>query len=166
MLKRIIFYVIIFTVLTNAQSYRIVKDVRNGKAMLVGIATRKIFINSNFSNWFTREYQNYKVDTNTANNIKDKLADKRIKIVLGTWCSDSRREVPRMFKVLDIIGFSQDSLLLVFVDRTKNGMANETEGLNIERVPTIIIYKREKELGRIIETPEKTLEKDLVDIVE
>jgi hypothetical protein len=71
-----------------------------------------------------------------------------------------------MLKALDIIGFPQDSLILIFVDRTKNGLAGETKGLNIERVPTFIVYKNNLEIGRIIETPEETLEKDLSKIVE
>ena len=165
MLKRIFFFMIVFAALVNGQSYKIIKDTNSGKSMLIGIATRKIFNDSSFSNWFTREYRNYKADTNTIKNIKSKLSGKTIKIVLGTWCSDSRREVPRMLKILDIVEFPQDSLSLVFVDRTKNGIADETKGLNIERVPTFIVYEKNKEIGRIIETPEETLEKDLLKII-
>ena len=35
------------------------------------------------------------------------------------------------------------------------------ESYQINRVPTAIIYRNNKEIGRIIETPKKTLEKDL-----
>jgi thiol-disulfide isomerase/thioredoxin len=85
---------------------------------------------------------------------------------MGTWCSDSRREVPRMLKVLDIIGFPKENLSIINVDRNKKGIADEADDLNIELVPTFILYEDEKEIGRIIETPEETLEKDLVRIVE
>ena len=37
--------------------------------------------------------------------------------------------------------------------------------MNIERVPTFIIYRGEKEIGRIVETPKKSLERDLWNIV-
>ena len=166
MIKKVFFAMIVFAVLLNAQSYKIIKDAKSGKPMLIGTSTREVFNDSNFVKWFSAEYENYKVDTNTMMNIKSKLTGKKITIVLGTWCSDSRREVPRMLKVLDIIGFPQDSLILIFVDRTKNGLAGETKGLNIERVPTFIVYKNNLEIGRIIETPEETLEKDLSKIVE
>ncbi len=165
MIKNIFFLAIILVITINGQSYKITKDARTGKPMLIGTATKSVFSDSNFSDWFTKEYSTYKVDTNTIKSIGNKVNDKKIKIVLGTWCSDSRREVPRMLKILDIIGFPQNSLSLVFVDRTKKGIADETKGLDIKRVPTIIISKDKKELGRIIETPIETLEKDLTKII-
>ena len=39
------------------------------------------------------------------------------------------------------------------------------ESLNIERVPTFIIYRNKNELGRIVEYPETSLEKDMLDIM-
>jgi len=38
--------------------------------------------------------------------------------------------------------------------------------LKIEKVPTIIISDYTKELGRIIETPTKTIESDLLNILQ
>lgn len=165
-MKNILLLFFFVSTLLFAQNYKITEDVRTHKPMLVGSATRAVFNDSNFVDWFTSQYSNYKVDTNTAKKAEIKLTDKNIKIVMGTWCSDSRREVPRMLKILDTIGFPQDSLSLIFVDRKKKGIGNETDSLNIELVPTFIIYKNKKELGRIIETPEETLEKDLLKIVE
>ena len=164
-MKKLIIFFLLTTTFLYAQNYKIIKDTRTHKPMLIGSAARTILNDSNFVSWYKTQYTKYKVDTNTIKNNETKLAGKRIKIVLGTWCSDSRREVPRMLKILDAIGFAKDSLQLIFVDRTKNGISNETKNLNIERVPTIIVYNHNKELGRIIETPEETLEKDLVKIV-
>ena len=45
------------------------------------------------------------------------------------------------------------------------GLLNETEGLNIEKVPTFIFYKNGIEIGRIIESPEKSIEKDFLKIL-
>lgn len=149
-----------------AQNYKLVEDAKTRNLMLVGISTKEAFKDSNFANWFNDEYKNYKVDTNLISEYKSKLVNTKIKIVLGTWCSDSRREVPRFLKILDSIGFCQDNLTIINVDRTKNGLSNETENLKIELVPTFIIYEDNEEIGRIIETPNETLEKDLVEIVE
>ncbi len=164
-MKKIITIFFLLTTFIFAQNYKLTKDAKSGKTMLIGITNKEALQDSNFSKWYNYQYKNYKIDTSITLSIKEKLKDKNIKIVLGTWCSDSRREVPRMLKILDTIGFRQDSLTLIFVDRTKSGLNNETNGLNIERVPTFIIYKNEKEIGRIIETPEETLEKDLLKIV-
>ncbi|MFZ1291942.1 MAG: hypothetical protein WAR79_17730 [Melioribacteraceae bacterium] len=149
-----------------AQEYKLIEDAKTEKLMLVGISTRDAFQDSNFSNWFNEEYENYEVDTNLVNQHKSEIVDKKIKIILGTWCSDSRREVPRFLKVLDFIGFLDDNLTIINVDRTKNGLSNETAELEIELVPTIIIYEESEEIGKIIETPNETLEKDLIEIAD
>ena len=47
--------------------------------------------------------------------------------------------------------------------RTPDGIAEK--GLNIYRVPTIIVKSNDKELGRIVESPSKSLEQDLLAIL-
>ena len=90
---------------------------------------------------------------------------KVIKIVLGTWCIDSRREVPRFVKILDFIEFPSDKILFINVDEEKKGLSDEVQGLEINFVPTFIVYENGKEIGRIIETPFMSLEEDLINIV-
>jgi hypothetical protein len=41
----------------------------------------------------------------------------------------------------------------------------EAKRYDIKKIPTIIIYRNNTEIGRIIETPHTTLEKDLLDIL-
>ena len=45
-------------------------------------------------------------------------------------------------------------------------MEVDIEDLNIELVPTFIIYKKGEEIGRIVETPYDTLEEDIWKIVQ
>jgi thiol-disulfide isomerase/thioredoxin len=88
-----------------------------------------------------------------------------VTVVMGTWCSDSRREVPHFYKIVDYLGFDESNIDLICVDRAKVGVADEVDGLNIKLVPTFIFYKDGEELGRIVETPEGTLEKDISEIM-
>jgi thiol-disulfide isomerase/thioredoxin len=83
--------------------------------------------------------------------------------VLGTWCPDSRREVPRFMRILDSLEYPKEQLKIICVDRKKQALNNETDSLNIVYVPTIIFYTKEGvEVGRIIEHPKgETLEEDL-----
>jgi len=148
-----------------AQESAIIKDPKTGKNMLIGISTKEAYQDSNFAKWFNFEYQDYNVDTNILNDHKAKIINKKIIIVLGTWCSDSKREMPRFFKILDYIKFPEDNLKIINVDRDKHAFDSEVEDLDIELVPTFIIYDKDKEIGRIIETPQESLEKDLVNIV-
>jgi uncharacterized protein (DUF1015 family) len=48
------------------------------------------------------------------------------------------------------------------VDRTKTVEKMELE---IEKVPTFIVYRNGEEIGRIIETPIKSMEEDLYEIL-
>lgn len=92
-------------------------------------------------------------------------ADLKVDVVVGTWCGDSRREVPRFMKVQRRL--HRDRLPVEFwgVDRTKRNPPESTEGRNIERVPTFIVTYRGKELGRIVESPKVSLEADLAEIL-
>ena len=84
---------------------------------------------------------------------------------MGTWCSDSRREVPRFFKILDKLNYDQKNVTLICVDRKKAAQTGNVDKLKIELVPTLIFYKDNAEIGRIVESPKETLEKDLMKIV-
>jgi len=84
---------------------------------------------------------------------------------MGTWCPDSRREVPRFMRVLDTWQFPVESVTFIGVDNEKQSPVGEYVNLDIKRVPTFIIYKNNLEAGRIIENPVSSLEQDMVDIL-
>ncbi|CAN5322943.1 hypothetical protein BH09BAC1_BH09BAC1_19600 [soil metagenome] len=118
--------------------------------------------------WFKNEYDSYKVSKKGVKDLKevDKVKDYRIVIVMGTWCSDSRREVPRFYKVIDALGFPQDKILLVFVDENKNDPSGLGKQFMIKYVPTFIFLDaNSNELGRIVETPTKKLDTDWLKII-
>jgi cyclophilin family peptidyl-prolyl cis-trans isomerase len=95
----------------------------------------------------------------------------RVIAVLGTWCEDSAREVPRLRRVLDEVGSDRFELLLVGVDRTKKVGDAEVAallpgGTVMERVPTIFVLDElGVELGRVVETAERPLEELLAEFI-
>lgn len=141
------------------------KDPITGKPMLLGNCTREAFKDSSFSWWFNSEYNMYEVDSTSLAKISDKINNIDITIVMGTWCSDSRTLVPEFYKILDYFNYPSDKVKLIMVDRDKKGRNDEVADLNIHLVPTIIFYRKSKEVGRIIEAPAETLEKDMVGIL-
>jgi thiol-disulfide isomerase/thioredoxin len=118
-----------------------------------------------YSEWYNREYNGYQplqgVIEKLASEQKDDLS---IVTVLGIWCPDSRREVPRFMKIVELMKFPAEQMTFIGVDNEKLSPLGDYDKLGIERVPTFIIYKNKIELGRIIENPVASLEQDLLDI--
>lgn len=156
---------ITFSSLFAQNTYKVEKDEKTGKPMLVGLCTREVFADTNYSSWFSSGYQMYKPDSTIINELKSYLDNINITLVLGTWCSDSHDQVPNFFKIIDQTNFPEDRLTMICVDRNRKGISNEVDSLNIKLVPTFIFYKEGKELGRIEETPSDTIEKDMLAII-
>lgn len=151
--------------LSGETQNKIVLDTISGMPMLIGKCTREAFKDTSFCWWWKSEYDLYEIDSASLNEIKNGLMNVSIKIILGTWCSDSRSEVPRFFKILDTVNYPSDKVEIICVDEDKRTTDNELNGLNIELVPTIIFYKDGTEKGRIVEAPNDTFEKDMIRIL-
>ena len=140
-----------------------------GNIILLGQCTREALWQAPFRSWFAINYDQYVVDSATCLYVAPLLKDKKITLFMGTWCGDSRREVPRLLKILDCCGFPSEQLTMIMVsnqpDMYKQSPGHEEYGRNIFRVPTLIIDGLTRELGRIIELPVVSLEKDLLRIL-
>ncbi len=116
--------------------------------------------------WFFSGYDQYTPDSLVLVRLREAVTeDLSIKVVLGTWCSDSRREVPGFMKISDLLGIDPGSMTFIGVDDSKISPVGEYEELGIERVPTFIFYKNNVEAGRIIENPVSSLEQDMLNIL-
>lgn len=136
----------------------------DSESMLLGPVELAALTSPPYQEWYEQEYQGYSLDTLVLDLIKGTLADVQITILLGTWCSDSRREVPRFIKLMEYLDYPAESITLITLDRDKLGPNGEEEGFDISLVPTIIFYREGTEVGRIIESPENSLEEDLLDL--
>lgn len=86
-------------------------------------------------------------------------------IILGTWCSDSRREVPRFLKIADRVGIPAGRIKLYGVDRTKRSADGLPQRYDIQLIPTLIFLTGGVEIGRITETPRTSMEADMLSIL-
>lgn len=87
-----------------------------------------------------------------------------VHVFLGTWCGDSRRNVPRFFK--SIKGNDHYKVFIWAVDRKMKLDNNLPERYDIHRVPTFVFEKNGIEVGRIVENPNKSIEEDILDILQ
>jgi hypothetical protein len=147
------------------ESNKIIRDEESGKPMLIGPCTREAFSDTSFSWWFNSEYKIYEPDSVTVKEIEYNFDNVKTTIVMGTWCSDSREQVPRFFKVMDETGYPEGDIKMICVNREKTDSSGSVDSLNIELVPTFIFYREGKEIGRITETPQQTIEEDIYAIL-
>jgi hypothetical protein len=95
----------------------------------------------------------------------------RIVTVLGSWCHDSQREVPRLLRVLDQIEAPVFEHEMIGVDLTRRIDDAELATFagveqTVDRVATIVVFDADgAELGRVVETAEKPIEELLVDFL-
>lgn len=119
-----------------------------------------------YSEFYYKGFDNYVPGSGALNQLLEiPVEGITIKVVMGTWCPDSRREVPRFMKIMQLWQFPVQSMTFIGVDNAKLSPVGEYEQLAIQRVPTFIIYKNNIEIGRIIENPVTSLEQDMVNIL-
>ncbi len=159
-------WVIVFTVfgfsLMAQELNKTVVDQKSQKEVLIGKCDRNGLNSDLFKQYFTEGYANYTPDQSVISQLKKKKKGVKIMIVMGSWCGDSQDQVPAFYKIVDEIGFDESNVELVAVDRTKTAGNYDVSGLNIQRVPTFVFYRNNREIGRIVETPLSTLEKDMM----
>ncbi len=142
-------------------------DQKQNSDILVGYTNLDGLKKMPFGEWFNAEYKSYNPDIETLNQINKADLKKKFKIniVMGSWCSDSQREVPRLIKILEGLDYPVNSIVIINVDSQKQAEGTIVNQLNITKIPTIIVFKQKHEIGRIIESPEISLEKDLLKII-
>ena len=96
------------------------------------------------------------------NTIKDSVL---VDVFMGMWCHDSKREIPAFFKIMESIDNPLITANYTALEYRRRGPKDIIKENNIKRTPTFIIYKNGKEVGRIIEEVEVSVESDLYEII-
>lgn len=142
-------------------------DTQADGKMLLGEQQKSQLLKQPYSDWYNKEKDEYVLNQEAMKELKSKkLNSYNITVFLGTWCEDSHRDIPRLMKILETLKYPETKLRLIAVNRKYESPGGEEGLFNIQRVPTIIISKYGKEIGRMVEYPETgVLEKDLVNIL-
>ena len=165
--------IILITLVTafqiNAQQLNQEITDKGDTPFLLGKINKEGLEGDNYNSWFTENYDAYKPNSEVINAITSKLKTYSITVFLGTWCGDSKQEVPKLYKVLEASNFPMEQLTVIAVSRQsemyKQSPEHEEDGLNIHRVPTVIFFKDGKEANRIVEHPIDTFEEDILNII-
>lgn len=141
-------------------------DFRDASTWILGDFPLARLFNPPHSSWYASGFSDYHPDQAFIEELrKIDISDLTVTIVLGTWCPDSRREVPRFMKIAETWGFPEGKIRFIGVDINKVAPLADYAELGIERVPTFIFYEKNSEKGRIIEVPVTSLEQDTRNIL-
>jgi len=113
---------------------------------------------------FKEVYDSVQVSPDLVQLLREADSGLDMLVFLGTWCPDSRVQVPHFLKIIDLAGIPPARVKLYGIDRSKTspeGLANQYA---ISRVPTFIFLKDGHEVGRITEMPQTTMETDMLSI--
>ena len=164
-MKNIFYFILIISIVSCSTQKKVATATKDQTGNLIGIANKESFLAEPFNEWFLPNYATYETNKEVMEKLKPFLKEVTIKGFMGTWCGDSKEQTPILYKILDEADFNYDHLELITVNRSKSTPDNLQEGFNIERVPTFIMYKNDKEIGRFVEYPRESVEADLLKIV-
>lgn len=145
---------------------QIVVDTVDDGVMLLGHIDGITIQKAPFTEWYTENYEGHAVDSNLVDSIKPLLAGTQIQVYMGSWCEDSQREIPALFKILELVEDSMITMDLIALDHDKQTPDSLQVAHGIEYVPTIIFQRDGVEMNRIVEYPQQSLEQDILTILQ
>lgn len=142
------------TNLLNAQTpYTVSKDEKHPEVtVLNGIITKYALQNNDeFNKWYPANQGYYTPAAEIVNAMENAKGKVQFVVFGGTWCEDTQFILPKFFKLQELAGFPDSAISFFAVTRAKQTIGNITAAFKITNVPTIIVMKDGKEVGRVVE---------------
>ena len=147
-----------------SQGYELLPD-GNGH-IHKGFISRDLLEKDTTYKWWARNMSGYTPNADGLKYLQQYRDSIQLLVFMGTWCGDSHFIIPKFFALTDAAGFSQDRITMLGVDRRKKTYSHLTESLQVVNVPTIIVYRNGKELGRVVEYGKYGMwDKELGDVI-
>ena len=124
---------------------------KNGGKIFKGIISREVLQSDTSFTWYAQNLKDYSPDPVALAGLIKNADSLELLTFMGTWCEDSNFIIPKFYTLVDAAGFSRERITLIGVDREKKTLSHLAEAMNIKNVPTIIVMKNGKEIGRVIE---------------
>ena len=136
--------------LSAQNQYQVLVERPNEKTFK-GIISREVLQSDTSFKWYAENLKGYKPNASALEGLQKNKDSVQLLAFMGTWCEDSHNIIPKFYSLLDVADFPQDRVTLIGVDRKKQTLSHLTEALNIKNVPTLIVMKNGKEIGRVVE---------------
>ena len=152
-------YLILSFVLSNTISllsaqtpYTSVPDPQQpGGKILNGVISKYIFINDTSCTWYKPSQDIFTPKKEVVDAFNASKGKFSFLIFGGSWCDDTHFVLPKFFRLQELSGVPDSAISFIGVDRDKRSLGNLTQVFEIKNVPTIIVLKEGKEVGRVVE---------------
>ncbi len=124
---------------------------REGEKTFKGILGPEVIESDSSFTWYLENQKGYTPNSLALSALKQYGDSIQIIAFVGTWCEDSHYIFPKFMSIVDGAGFSRSRLTIIGVDRSKNTLGNLCAALDVKNVPTFLVTKNGKELGRVVE---------------
>lgn len=146
--------------------YAISKDEETGGLVFKGPITLADLNGEPSFKWMKKGMEGYEPDANAVTYLTKALRPYTLIVLMGTWCDDSQNLIPKLAKVLQAAKFPMQQMAMWGVDRAKQTGGIENKTFELKKVPTIIVFKGNREVGRIVESVNRSVEIDLAQILQ
>jgi len=151
MKKQILFLIFTLCIATGySQQYQVYMDTQGNK-ILKGFITKTDLSTDTAFAWFSENQKGFVPDVKAVQLLKANSDSIYLVIFGGTWCGDTHQILPHVLALTEAAAFPENHLTLLGVDREKKTISNLSEVFGITNVPTVIAFKKGKEIGRVIE---------------
>ncbi len=130
--------------------YEIIHEA-NRPSILKGLITLDDINKNGHAEWFASNQQGYTPNALAVEAFKKHGSSIHIIAFVGTWCDDTKFVLPKFYSIIKAASFPEQKISLIGTDRNKKTHSYLTEALNVDNVPTFIVMKDGKELGRVVE---------------
>ena len=150
----------------QAQTAEISRDA-SGNKVIKGFLTKEELAKDSAFAWFGENQKGYVPEQGALKALQTQKDSINIVAFGGTWCGDTKYILPKFFVLTDAAGFSQDKVTLLGVDHNKKTIQHLSEAFGVTNVPTFIVMKNGKEIGRVVEYGKYGLfDKELGEIIQ
>jgi thiol-disulfide isomerase/thioredoxin len=149
----LLFFISVKTELLAQSQYEISKDEKHPEQQIIrGIVNKYLVQNDTaYSKWYNNSQNSYNPDTATLNAFERAKGKIQFVVFGGTWCEDTQFILPKFFKLQEKAGVPDNTITFFTVNRAKRSLGSIAEAFNVTLVPTIIVMKEGKEIGRVVE---------------
>lgn len=153
------------TTIATAQTAEVSRDA-NGRKVLKGFMTRQELASDTAFAWYGKNQQGYSPYAAAVEAFRQAKDSVYILAFGGTWCEDTHFILPKVFAVTEAAGLPDSHITLLGVDRAKTTVYGLEKAFNVTLVPTFIVLKEGKEVGRVVEYGKiGMVEKELGEII-